>query len=56
MMKWIKRSVMIPEFDESEVEEDVTAGEWVKIKVKSAQMRKIVLKENFPEWAAKTLK
>ncbi|KAF2790586.1 Clavaminate synthase-like protein [Melanomma pulvis-pyrius CBS 109.77] len=55
LMKRLEGSEMIPELDDDDEDLDVTAGEWVRTRVRAAQVQKDQ-RAQFPLWATKGLK
>lgn len=55
VMKRLEGSDLIPNLEHGEEEQDVTAVEWIKIRVKAALVQKGEEKQKFPKWAIKGL-
>ncbi|KAF2870130.1 putative oxidoreductase [Massariosphaeria phaeospora] len=55
LMKRLEGSKLIPQLDDGEEEGDITAGEWVRTRMKAAQVQKDQ-RANFPGWETKGLK
>jgi hypothetical protein len=51
----LEGSGLIPELEEGEEEQDVTAVEWIKTRVKAALVQKGEKQQKFPKWATKGL-